>query len=62
MADNIQKQEREEDDGKDDEKEDEQFEKDNELNDMPVFERIAKPHPGEHFKDKYPDKVDPRGL
>jgi len=27
----------------------------------PVFERIPKPYPGEHFKDQFPDKIDPRG-
>jgi len=28
---------------------------------MPVFERIPKPFPGEHWKDQYEDKKDPRG-
>ena len=28
---------------------------------MPVFERIPKPFPGDHFKDQFPDKIDPRG-
>ena len=34
----------------------------NELGDeMPSFKRIAKPYPGTHFKDQYPNKEDPRG-
>ena len=26
-----------------------------------MFERIPKDHPGEYFKDQFPDKIDPRG-
>merc|ERR1719336_2916368 len=28
---------------------------------MPVFERKPKDHPGEYFKDQFPDKIDKRG-
>ena len=28
---------------------------------MPLFERILQPHPGQHYKDQFPDKRDPRG-
>ena len=46
------------DDSKDDTKEEEKADK---KGDMPVFERKPKPHPGEHFKDQFPDKIDKRG-
>jgi len=46
-----------------DKKEEEQKDKDDDekKDQMPVFERIPKPHPGDYFKDQYADKVDPRG-
>jgi len=48
------------DDSKDDQKDDQKEEQ--KADDKgPLFERIPKDDPGEHFADQYPDKKDPRG-
>lgn len=44
------------DDSKDDNKEEEKAD-----DKAPLFERIPKDDPGEHWRDQYPDKKDPRG-
>jgi len=45
----------------DDDAKEEQKGDDEKKDQMPEFKRIPKPFPGEHWKDQYPDKKDPRG-
>jgi len=50
-----------EDDSKADAKEEEPADDDKKEKEMPMFPRIPKEHPGEHYKDQFPDKIDVRG-